>query len=195
MFRIVYAVVRADEKGRPHPTGGTSAGNLAGIEFSFIPGDERNLEVKAFESRWRELVGPVPEARSIIFASDLISVGAPVNVKISDSDEQNLELASEKLMNELSKFSGIFDIESDQDQGLNEIQLRLKPEARSLGVSLQDVALQVRAAFFGDEALRVQRGQEDVRVYIRLPEEERNSIVVNIPRNSDSSSSAVINSA
>jgi len=71
----------------------------------------------------------------------------------------------------------VFDIESDNDGGFKEIQLRLKPEARSLGVTLQDLALQVRAAFFGSEALRVQRAEEDVRVYIRLPKNERNSIV------------------
>jgi multidrug efflux pump subunit AcrB len=96
---------------------------------------------------------------------------------MTDPDPQVVEAASEQLMERLSRFSGVFDIETDQDQGLTEIQLRLKPQARSLGVTLQDVALQTRAAFFGSEALRVQRGQEDMRVYIRLPEEERNSIV------------------
>ena len=59
---------------------------------------------------------------------------------------------------------------------MQEIQLRLKPSARTFGVTLQDVASQVRAAFFGDQALRVQRGREDMRVYVRLPEDERNAI-------------------
>jgi multidrug efflux pump subunit AcrB len=151
--------------------------NIASVEFSFIPGDQRALASKDFENLWRETVGPVPEARSVIFVSDLLSVGSPVDVEMTDPDPQVVEAASEQLMERLSRFSGVFDIETDQDQGLTEIQLRLKPQARSLGVTLQDVALQTRAAFFGSEALRVQRGQEDMRVYIRLPEEERNSIV------------------
>ena len=79
-------------------------------------------------------------------------------------------------MDELESLAGIFDVKTDQDQGLREIQLRLKPEARTLGLTLDGVARQVRAAFFGDEALRVQRGREDVRVYVRLPERERNAI-------------------
>ncbi|MEP6174024.1 MAG: efflux RND transporter permease subunit, partial [Parasphingorhabdus sp.] len=151
--------------------------NIASVQFSFIPGDQRALTSREFENAWRENVGTVVEARSLVFASDLISIGAPVDVQISDPDPDVVEAASIKLMEKLNRFSGVFDIESDQDEGLKEIQLRLKPEARSLGVTLQDVALQVRAAFFGSEALRVQRGQEDMRVYIRLPEEERNSIV------------------
>jgi len=79
-------------------------------------------------------------------------------------------------MAELARFDGVFDIQSDQDAGLREIRLTLKPAARTLGVTLEDVASQVRAAFFGNEALRVQRGREDVRVYVRLPENERNSV-------------------
>ena len=150
--------------------------NIASVQFSFIPGDQRELASKDFENAWRDAVGPIVEARSVVFASDLLSVGAPVDVQLSDPDPAVIEAASVKLMEKLNRFSGVFDIETDQDEGLKEIQLRLKPEARSLGVTLQDVALQVRAAFFGSEALRVQRGQEDLRVYIRLPEEERNSI-------------------
>ncbi|MGB5485065.1 efflux RND transporter permease subunit [Parasphingorhabdus sp.] len=150
--------------------------NIASVQFSFIPGDQRELASKDFENAWRDAVGPIVEARSVVFASDLLSIGAPVDVQLSDPDPAVVEAASVKLMEKLNRFSGLFDIETDQDEGLKEIQLRLKPEARSLGVTLQDVALQVRAAFFGSEALRVQRGQEDLRVYIRLPEEERNSI-------------------
>ncbi|MEO1480431.1 MAG: efflux RND transporter permease subunit, partial [Bacteroidota bacterium] len=81
-----------------------------------------------------------------------------------------------QVQGELARFSGVFDIQSDADAGLQEVQVRLKPAARTLGLTLQDVAGQVRAAFFGDEALRVQRGQEDVRVYVRLPEDERDAI-------------------
>ncbi|MEP2379052.1 efflux RND transporter permease subunit, partial [Parasphingorhabdus sp.] len=144
--------------------------------FSFEPGDDRDLAAKDFENLWRETVGPLPEVRSLVFASDIVSVGAPVSVQLSDPDPAVVDEVSAQLMEELKRFNGIFDIQSDQDAGLQEIQLRLKPEARTLGVTLQDVALQVRAAFFGSEALRVQRGREDVRVYIRLPKEERNSI-------------------
>lgn len=174
IFTLIGQAPRAT--GPSAQSGGFSS-NIASVQFSFIPGDQRELASRDFENAWRETVGPIVEARSLVFASDLISIGAPVDVQISDPDPAVVEAASARLMQRLNRFSGVFDIESDQDEGLKEIQLRLKPEARSLGVTLQDVALQVRAAFFGSEALRVQRGQEDMRVYIRLPEAERNSIV------------------
>lgn len=174
IFTLVGQAPRST--GPSFESGGFSS-NIASVQFSFIPGDQRELASRDFENAWRETVGTIVEARSLVFASDLISIGAPVDVQISDPDPAVVEAAATKLMERLNRFAGVFDIESDQDQGLKEIQLRLKPEARSLGVTLQDVALQVRAAFFGSEALRVQRGQEDMRVYIRLPEEERNSIV------------------
>lgn len=173
---IFTSVGQSAADGGPEPSSGTLSSNLASVQFSFTPGDQRELDAKAFESAWRDEVGPLVEVRSLVFASELISVGAPVNIQLSDPDPATVDAASGQLMAELGKFAGLFDIETDQDEGLQEIQLRLKPAARSLGVTLQDVALQVRAAFFGSEALRVQRGREDVRVYIRLPEAERNSI-------------------
>jgi len=80
------------------------------------------------------------------------------------------------VLESLREFEGVFDIRSDESTGLREIQLQLKPAARTLGLTLDDVARQVRSAFFGDEALRIQRGREDVRVYVRLPERERDAI-------------------
>jgi len=177
-LRAIFTLIgQAPRTTGPGSESGGFSSNIASVQFSFTPGDQRELASKDFENAWRETVGTIVEARSLVFASDLLSIGAPVDVQISDPDPEVVEAASTKLMARLNRFAGVFDIESDQDAGLKEIQLRLKPEARSLGVTLQDVALQVRAAFFGDEALRVQRGQEDMRVYIRLPEEERNSIV------------------
>ncbi len=160
----------------PNFSGSASSSNIGYVQVSLVPATGRSISIEEFEKNWREAVGPIPEAESLVFSAELFSVGAPVSVKLSDPDFTIVEQASERLMQELAEFNGVFDIESDQDAGLQEIQLRLRPSARSLGVTLQDVALQVRAAFFGDEALRVQRGREDVRVYVRLPEDERNSI-------------------
>lgn len=173
---ISTTVGRTAIDGGPQQTGGRLSSSVANIQFSFSPGDDRDLAAKDFENLWRDKVGPLPEVRSLVFASELVSVGAPVNVQLSDPDPAIVAEATDKLIDELSRFNGVFDFQSDQDAGLQEIKLELKPEARTLGVTLQDVALQVRAAFFGSEALRVQRGREDVRVYIRLPEDERNSI-------------------
>lgn len=150
--------------------------NLANVQLSLVPSAERDVSAVHIEEAWREELGEVPEARSLSISSSLLGVGAPINVQLNHPDDAVLDQAGDRLMAELGRVSGVFDLESDQDAGQQEVELRLKPSARTLGVTLQDVAGQVRAAFFGAEAVRVQRGREDVRVYIRLPEEERDSI-------------------
>ena len=118
----------------------------------------------------------MPEAKSVSISATLLNFGAPIALELSHPDEDRLQTISNELMAELERISGVFSIESDLDGGLKEIELTLKPLATTLGVTQQSLAQEVRAAFFGDEAVRVQRGREDVRVYVRLPEEERNSI-------------------
>ncbi|MFB0610782.1 efflux RND transporter permease subunit [Aurantiacibacter poecillastricola] len=150
--------------------------NVANVQFSLTPAAEREFSASEFELAWREEIGEVPEARSISLSSSLISAGAPVNVRVSHPEREVLEEATSRLMNELGRVAGTFDIESDQDDGVRQVDLTLKPSARTLGITLQDLAGQVRAAFFGAEAVRVQRGREDVRVYVRLPESQRDSV-------------------
>jgi len=160
------------------PGGGSASlqPNLAAVQYSLVSSDEREVSALRMEEIWREEMGPVPEANSFSINSSLVGFGAPVAVRLSHPDETVLDEASDRVMGEIERISGVFDLESDQDAGMQEIELRLKPAARTLGIDLQNLALQVRAAFFGSEALRVQRGREDVRVYVTLPEEQRNSI-------------------
>lgn len=150
--------------------------NIADLRIALIPSGDRTISAAQIEQAWREEIGDVPEARTLTVSSSLLSLGAPVNVQISHPDDAALDQIRLRIMDGIGRLGGTFDIESDQDAGLREIELRLKPSARTLGVTLSDVATQVRAAFFGAEAVRVQRGREDVRVYVRLPEAERNSI-------------------
>lgn len=163
-------------QGGPDGLRSTFRPSVADVEIGLKSAEERDFSAAELEAAWREELGEVPEARSLTIESSLLNVGDPVNVQISHPDSAVLDEASQRIMGELQRISGVFDVESDQDAGMREIELRLKPEARTLGVTLQDVASEVRAAFFGAEAVRVQRGREDVRVYVRLPESERDSI-------------------
>ena len=150
--------------------------NIAAVEFKLVSPDERDVSATEFQQQWREEVGDLPAARSLSVSAELIGFGAPVHVELTHPDPHRLALVGDTLMAALQEFAGVFDIQADQDQGLREIQLDLLPEARTLGLTLDNLARQVRSAFFGSEALRVQRGREDIRVYVRLPEAERNAI-------------------
>jgi multidrug efflux pump subunit AcrB len=150
--------------------------NRAAVQIKLLDAQQRSVSSKAFETAWRERVGQVPEAQSLSFSSSLVSVGSPVNVELSHPDEEVLAQVSDRVAEQAAQIGGVFDVQTDLNQGTRELQLELKPEARTLGLTLEDVAGQVRAAFFGQEALRVQRGREDVRVYVRLPERERDAV-------------------
>ena len=163
-------------QGGPDGTTESFSPSLSNIQMQLTKSDDRKISAVDLENAWREELGDVAEARSLTITSSLLTLGDPVNVRISHPDDATLEQIERQLIDELNGVGGVFDVESDQDAGMREIELRLKPSARTLGITLQDLASQVRAAFFGAEAVRVQRGSEDVRVYVRLPEDERNSI-------------------
>ena len=150
--------------------------NIAAVEFKLVSADDRDISATDFQQEWREELGPLPEAKSLSISAELISFGAPIHVELSHPDPERLTPVGDTVMARLQELAGVFDIQADQDQGLREIQLDLLPQARTLGLTLDNLARQVRSAFFGDEALRVQRGREDIRVYVRLPEDERNAI-------------------
>ncbi|MEM1057560.1 MAG: efflux RND transporter permease subunit [Bacteroidota bacterium] len=180
VVQAIYTVVGRGGSGGGGPggnLGSATQSNLAQVQVRLAPAEAREgFSAQAFADLWRARVGGIPSARSLTYSADLLSVGDPVSVELSHPNDAALDRASAEVMAELERFAGVFDIQSDLSEGTTEIQLELNDEARTLGLTLQDVASQVRAAFFGDQALRVQRGQEDVRVYVRLPERERNAL-------------------
>ena len=150
--------------------------HIATVEFKLLGAQQRKIPAHAVLEAWRDEVGFLPYARGISFSSELVVLGNPVEVVLSHPDPERLIAAARMLSGELRRIRGIFDIRSDHAPGVKELQLELRPEARTLGLTVEDIAQQARAAFFGEEALRVQRGREEVRVYVRLPREERDAI-------------------
>ena len=150
--------------------------HIATVEFKLLSAGQRDIPAAAFQAAWREETGVLPEARGLTITSNLINFGRPIHAELSHEDPGRLGPISEAVEERLKNLDGVFNVQSNRSGGLREIRLELRPEARTLGVTLDGLARQVRSAFFGAEALRVQRGREAVRVYVRLPEEERNSI-------------------
>jgi multidrug efflux pump subunit AcrB len=134
------------------------------------------MSAKDIANRWRELAGPIPDAVKLSFNADMYSAGDPINYELSGSNVDDLRTAAEMLKAELSRYDGVFDIADSFRAGKQEIKLSLLPEARNLGLTLADLANQVRAAFYGAEVQRIQRGQDEVKVMVRYPESERASI-------------------
>ena len=150
--------------------------NIAEVSFEMIDPEKRDITPAQFEERWRETTGQLPSARSLAFTANVVSVGEPVSVELSAPTAEKLDRAVSAVRDSLTRYAGVYDIQTDQNRGKRELELDLKPAARSLGLTLDDLAQQVRTAFFGIEAFRLQRGQNEVRVYTRLPDGERNAL-------------------
>ena len=159
----------------PEPTLNPEA-NIATIDFKLLGARQRQITSGDVVQAWREEVGVLPHVRGVTFSGEIIDLGNPVEAVLSHPDPERLAQIADSVVNELRAVGGIFDIRSDHTPGVPELQLELLPEARTLGLTLDDLARQTRAAFFGEEALRVQRGREEVRVYVRLPAGDRNAI-------------------
>jgi multidrug efflux pump subunit AcrB len=160
----------------PMASGPQFGGHLAQITLELLEGEEREVTASQLANKWRKKVGSIPDAESITFQSVLFSAGNPIEVHLSLDDHNLLIAAAEELKNEIKGYPGVFDVSDSFMPGKDEMQLKLKPAARSLGLTLDDLAQQVRHAFYGAEALRLQRDQDEVKVMVRYPESERKSL-------------------
>lgn len=154
----------------------TPGGHLAHIWIQVLKGEERKASTAKLAVQWRNAVGTIPDVDSMTFKSILHSAGKSVEVHLSLEDYDNLLAAADDLKEELKSYPGVYDVSDSFLPGKKEMQLKLKPAARSLGVTLNDLARQVRHAFYGAEALRMQRGKDEVKVLVRYPEDERKSL-------------------
>ncbi len=159
----------------PEPTLNPEA-NIATIEFKLLSAQQRDISTGEVVQAWREEVGVLPYVRGITFSGAVFDLGNPVEAVLSHPDPKLLARIADSVVDGLRGVGGVYDVRSDHTPGVPEVQLELRLAARPLGLTLDDLAEQARAAFFGAEAVRVRRGREEVRVYVRLPADERNSI-------------------
>lgn len=153
-----------------------SQANLAEITVELLPSEERHIPSPEFAERIRRQAGELPGPESVNFNSTLIMVANPIEVQVASEDFALLLQGVERLKAELASYPGVKDIKDNFQEGKLEMKLSLKPQARALGLTMADLARQVRQGFYGEQALRFQRGEDDVRVMVRYPEDERRSL-------------------
>ena len=180
MVRHVLAAIGEHPGGGPRPPGrldeSAAAMHLGEVTIELVSADDRPLGASEIKDRWRELTPAVPDAEELVFVSSLFSVGAPLDIELKATDIEVLRSAAEALKAQLAEYSGVVDINDSFLEGKQEIRLAILPEAEALGLTLEDLAHQVRQAFYGEEAQRIQRGRDDVKVMVRYPEAQRRSI-------------------
>ena len=177
LFEHSRALIGRHSRGHgPMAAGPQEGGHLAQVMIQLLEGELRDVSATKLATLWRNKVGVIPDAEAVTFQSALFSAGNPVEVHLSLDDHDQLLAAADELKKELKGYPGVFDVSDSFLLGKEEMQLKLKLAARSLGITLNDLARQVRHAFYGAEALRLQRDQDEVKVKVLYPESERKSL-------------------
>ena len=152
-----------------------SGGSAASVQVYLVPATDRNYVSSEFAQVWRKKVGEIAgvEALSYRFTQGPGAGGAGAQFQLSHRDSDVLDAAAEEFAARLKTYRGVKDVDVNTAAGKAQLSYKLKPEARSLGVTESDFARQLRAAVYGSEALRQQRGRNEVKVFVRYPKAMR----------------------
>jgi multidrug efflux pump subunit AcrB len=151
---------------------------LCEVRIELMPLSERGVPASRVMDRWREEIGEIPLATHFTIVRETVAdVGEPIELRLLGDDLETLKSASLAVQNRLRSYEGVTNAHDDLLPGKRELRVKLIPAARALNLTLADVARQLRHGFFGGEAVRLQRGKEEVKVRVRYPEEDRQSIL------------------
>ena len=178
MYRMDEQLARETGSGVISHAVAFDQGSLGGQVFAELSkGELREVTDTEIQRRWREFMPEIPGVKTLNFnAAGGPGGGSDLSFEFSSSNITQLELISKDVKAALAEYNGVSDINDTFSGGADEIQLQLKPQAEALGITLQQLGQQVRYGFYGAEVQRVQRDDEEVKVMVRYPKEERNSI-------------------
>jgi multidrug efflux pump subunit AcrB len=154
----------------------STAGHLGEVTIELSPAEDRDFSSSELVDRWREVTGTVPDAVELTFSASLFSPGDDIDVQLTGPDLDQLREVANAVKSRLSEYAGVSQIADSFREGKQEVKLGIKPQAETLGLTQADLGRQVRQAFYGEEAQRIQRGRDDIRVMVRYPEDERRSL-------------------
>ena len=152
------------------------ASNVGEVTVELLPAETRSFTSEQLGNLWREATGGIPEAVEVKFDMSMMDPGADVDVQLAGPDIERLRDAAEEVKRRLETYAGVYGISDSFRAGKQEMQIGIKPAAETLGLTLQDLGRQVRQAFYGEEAQRIQRGRDDIRVMVRYPRDDRRSL-------------------
>jgi multidrug efflux pump subunit AcrB len=166
------------EKGKLNPIQNYTSwmnGGTINIFFVLPSSGERGYSIGEFSDALSEYIGNVPEAENVTVGGWTFG-GSPISVRFQSSDYSQLLKAKDLLKDELKKIDGVKDIRDDTPLGNNEFIVTLKPKGKALGFTLRDLTTQLRQGFYGQEVMRLQRGRDEVKVWVRFTKDDRVSI-------------------
>ncbi len=150
--------------------------HIGEVNIELVPSESRTMSSTEIANRWREMTEPIHDAVELTYTADLMGGTKEIDIQFAGRDMEKLREVSEKVKAKLSEYPGVFDVTDSFRGGKPEVKLAITSKAEALGLSLEDLARQVRQGFYGEEAQRIQRGRDDVRVMVRYPDQDRRSL-------------------
>ncbi|MFM8414699.1 MAG: efflux RND transporter permease subunit, partial [Planctomycetota bacterium] len=172
------AVGQVAAQGEVGPDARMSGSHVGAVAVELVDGESRAVTSEEFISEWRRAAGEFVGVESLIFGTENIGPGGKtIEFKLLSASEpeavRQLEAAVERCKEWLAQYPGVIDIDDDSRPGKWEYQVKIKPRAEALGVSLADLAGTIRASYYGEEVMRLQRGRHEVKLMVRYPRDER----------------------
>ncbi len=156
----------------------TMSGNHINMFVGLVQPELRTIGLEPVVERLKELIGPLPEAKSYSLTSSMGNNAAAIELNLrmlsNQVNEQNEAVAD--VIKVLSAYPEVNNARSNLDTGRLEVELALKPYAETMGITMAEIATQVRQSFYGEEVQRIPRSKEDVKVMLRYPLEQRSSL-------------------
>ncbi|MBS3771399.1 MAG: efflux RND transporter permease subunit [Bacteroidales bacterium] len=155
-------------------------GTHAGVLRVFLNSTEgSNVTDKSIQNALNKKIGQIPEAYK--FAMGTSSgrsqrFGAPVSIGLLGYDLNTLEKAKRELREGLSGMDALYNVTDNSQLGSQEVRIGLKPKAHTLGLTQASLMRQVRDAYYGALAQRIQDGKDEIWFYVRYPEKNRETI-------------------
>jgi multidrug efflux pump subunit AcrB len=181
VVNLVYrSVGQVSGVGAMGPQAQTSGSHLGGVYVELVEISKRSVISNDILREWRETAGKFPGAERLTFSAATMGPGgAAIEFKLLAPAEKfdKLEQAVAECKAKLATYPGVFDIRDDSSPGKSEFQLRIKDSALAMGVTAADLAETVRASYYGEEVMRLQRGRHEVKLMVRYPREQRHSLV------------------
>ncbi|GEP42724.1 efflux RND transporter permease subunit [Brevifollis gellanilyticus] len=176
VVKHVVSTIGTTLSGRGSPSG--TGSHVGGVTMETFGPEERSRDANTVEmaNEWRQRIGNIVGAEELTFRAEIMRGGDPIDIQLTGTDPKELLGVSEKIKEKLSTYPALFDINDSLDSGRNEIQLKLKAEAQQFGITVTDLARQVRQSFYGDEVQRIQRGRNEVKVMLRMPKANRQNL-------------------
>ncbi|WP_411892658.1 efflux RND transporter permease subunit [Yoonia sp. SDW83-1] len=171
VIAIGYALAAGDPGGV-----GTGSTDTATIEAKIMPAEQRSFSAAVFERLWREETADIPGIVQLTFSSSVVPIGADIALQVGSKSDDARVFAVNQIKDALAARQGILSLRDSEATTSQEAVFIPTENAKSLGVTVNDVAREIRSAVFGELVTTLQRNEEEIDVRVRLPESERTDL-------------------